>query len=167
MDFPDQSQCSNTEIASLLDLTPKCLLSRQASEKLNSLYTESPGFFRPAIWVKHMEVRSCRPDITVILWKQHIETQDSLYSGFRVVTLIYTGLNLIQHNCKTVWKYNAMVFNAFCACRTSPTTFTNLFLILSFKNNKHVNYSSSLFDEMYYIAAPSINMIPKFLNYKS
>ena len=45
MDFPDQSQCTNTEIASLLDLIPMCLLRRQVLENLYSLHTESPGLF--------------------------------------------------------------------------------------------------------------------------
>ena len=48
MDFPDQSECTNTEITSLLDLTSVCLLRWQVSENLNPLYTESLGFFRPA-----------------------------------------------------------------------------------------------------------------------
>ena len=45
MDFPDQSQCTDNGITSLLDLTPMCLLRRQVSENLYSLYTESSGFF--------------------------------------------------------------------------------------------------------------------------
>ena len=32
VDFPDQSVCTNTAIASLLDLTSMCLLRRQVSE---------------------------------------------------------------------------------------------------------------------------------------
>ena len=32
MDFPDQPQCTNSEILSLLDLTSMCLLRRQISE---------------------------------------------------------------------------------------------------------------------------------------
>ena len=32
---------------------------------LYSLYTESTGFFRPVIWVIHIEVKSIRPDISV------------------------------------------------------------------------------------------------------
>ena len=128
MDFPDQSQCTNTEIASLLDLTPMCLLRRQVLENLYSLHTESPGFFRPAIWVKYMEVRSNRPNIIAFSSKQHFKTEYSLYDGSRVITFQYSGLNQIQCNCKTVWKYNAMVFIAFCASHTSPTTFTNYIL---------------------------------------
>ena len=128
MDFPDQSQCTNTEIASLLDLAPMCLLRRQVSQNLNSPYTESPGFFRPVIWVKHMEDRSSRPDITAYLWNQHLETVNSFYGGFGVVTFQQTGPNLNKCNCKTVWKYNAMVFIAFCASHTSPTIFTNYIL---------------------------------------
>ena len=55
---PVSAQCANTDIASLLDLTSMCLLRRQVSENLNSLYTESPGFFRPATWVKHSRMSS-------------------------------------------------------------------------------------------------------------
>ena len=128
MDFPDQSQCTNTEISSLLDLTPMCLIRRQVSQNLSSPYTERPGFFRPAIWVKYMEVRPSRPDIIAFPWKQHREAEYSVFDGFRVVTLHYSGLNLIQCKCKTVWKYNAMVFIAFCASYTSPTIFTNYIL---------------------------------------
>ena len=35
VDFPDQSECTNTAIASLLDLTSMCLLRRQVSENLH------------------------------------------------------------------------------------------------------------------------------------
>ena len=35
MDFPDQSECTNAAIASLLDLTSMCLLRRQVSETLH------------------------------------------------------------------------------------------------------------------------------------
>ena len=35
VDFPDQSECTNTAIASLLDLTSMCLLRRQVSETLH------------------------------------------------------------------------------------------------------------------------------------
>ena len=37
VDFPDQSECTNTAIASLLDLTSMCLLRRQVSENLHYL----------------------------------------------------------------------------------------------------------------------------------
>ena len=48
-----------------------------------------------------------------------------------------------------------------------PPTHHQQFLLITFLKCYKVNSSSSLFDEMYCIEAPSINMIPKFINYKS